>query len=133
MQYLNYAYLYTPVNGVCMVASQSQGQIKRIDLGDGVWAEVVSDKYNPLIKRRELDLVIHHELKPTPMRINLRLQIAEILGVEIQKVYVRSIETEYGIGRSKARIHIYDTVERAKEFEPPYIIDRNGGISPFEE
>ena len=114
-----------------MTASQSQ--VKRIELEDGVWAEVVGDKYNPLIKRREIDLVVYHELKPTPMRINLRLQMAEVLGVDIQRVYVRSIQTEYGIGRSKARVHVYDSVERAKAFEPSYIIDRNGGISPFEE
>jgi len=105
----------------------------RVDLGEGVWAEVVSDKYNPLIKRRELILRIHHELKPTPMRINLRLGIAERLGVDVKRVYVRSVRTEYGRGVSTARIHVYDSVERAKSFEPEYIIERNGGVDPFGE
>ena len=106
---------------------------KRIDLEEGVWAEVVRDFYNPIIKRRELDLVIHHVTKPTPMRINLRLAISERFGAPIERVYVRSIETEYGIGRSRARVHIYDSAERAKQFEPKHIIDRNGGVNPFEE
>ncbi|MEB3847115.1 MAG: 30S ribosomal protein S24e [Desulfurococcales archaeon] len=109
------------------------GQIARIDLGDGVWAEVIEDKYNPLIKRRELKLQLHHELKSTPMRINVRLGISEKLGVDIQRVYVRKIETEYGIGISIAEVHIYDTVDRALAFEPKYVIDRNGGVNPFEE
>jgi len=107
--------------------------VKRIDFEDGVWGEIVEDKYNPLVKRRELIMVIHHVGKSTPMRINMRLAISEKYGVPIERVYVRNIKTEYGIGRSRARIHIYDTVERAKAFEPQHIIDRNGGINPFEE
>ncbi len=109
------------------------GQVTKIELGDGIWAEVLEDKYNPLIKRRELRLLIHHEMQSTPMRINVRMAVAESLGAEIQRVYVRKIESHYGIGQSIAEVHIYDTVERALEFEPQYIIDRNGGVNPFEE
>lgn len=101
---------------------------KRIDLGGGVWAEVVKEWYNPVIKRREVTLVIHHELKPTPMRFTVRTAVANAYGVEISRVYVREIRTEYGIGRSKAQVHIYDTKERALQFEPKYIIERNGGV-----
>ena len=108
-------------------------QLTRIELEDGVWAEVVEDKYNPLIKRREIKLLIHHELKSTPMRITLRMTLAEKFGVDITRLYVRSIRTGYGIGQSIAEIHIYDTVERALQFEPKHIIDRNGGVNPFEE
>lgn len=113
--------------------SSMSEQATRIDLGDGVWAEVLADKYNPLVKRRELTLLVHHEFKSTPMRINLRLALAEKFGVDIQRVYVRRIESEYGIGLSKAEVHIYDTLERALAYEPKYIIDRNGGVNPFEE
>ena len=111
----------------------AQSLARRISLDEGVYAEVVSERYNPLIKRRELDLVIHHELKPTPMRITLRMQLAEALGADVRLVYVRSIRTEYGIGRSRARVHVYESLDRVKAFEPQHIIDRNGGVSPFEE
>ena len=106
---------------------------KRIELEEGVWAEVMRDFYNPVIKRRELTLIIHHLLRPTPMRITLRLALSERLGVPVERIYVRNLRTEYGIGRTRAIIHIYDTVERALQFEPKHIIDRNGGVSPFEE
>jgi len=108
-------------------------QVARIELEDGVWAEVVRDYYNSLIRRREVTLLIHHELKPTPMRITLRMTLAEKFGVDITRLYVRKILTGYGIGQSIAEVHIYDTVERALQFEPQYIIDRNGGVNPFEE
>jgi small subunit ribosomal protein S24e len=101
---------------------------RRIDLGEGIWAEVVRDWYNPVIKRRELTLIIHHELKPTPMRFIVRMAVANAYGVEVSRVYVREIKTEYGIGRSRAQVHIYDTKERALQFEPQYVIERNGGV-----
>ncbi len=107
--------------------------VKTFELDDGSIARVIEDKYNPLIKRRELLLEIDHKLKSTPMRINLRLKVSEVYGVEIQRVYVKKIMTEYGRGVSKVRVNIYDTVERAKQIEPQYVIDRNGGINPFEE
>lgn len=110
-----------------------QGQVRRFELEDGSIAEVVRDFYNPLVGRRELTLRINHDLKPTPMRISLRLKVAEVYGVDISRVYVKSIRTEYGIGKSIARVNIYDSVDRVKEFEPEYIIERNGGINPFEE
>ncbi|MEB3774697.1 MAG: 30S ribosomal protein S24e [Desulfurococcales archaeon] len=110
-----------------------QGQAKRFELEDGSLAEVVRDFYNPLIGRRELTLRVSHVLKPTPMRISIRMKVAEVYGVDVSRVYVKSIRTEYGIGSSIVRVNIYDSVDRVKEFEPEYIIERNGGINPFEE
>ena len=101
---------------------------KIIDIGEGVWAEIIEDRYNPLIKRRELKLKINHVTKPTPMRITLRLTLAKALGVDVSRVYVRSIRTEYGIGRSIAEVHVYDSKDKVLEFEPKHIIERNGGI-----
>ena len=108
--------------------SAAQEQKRTIDLGDGVYAEVVEDRYNPLIRRRELKLRIIHVLKSTPMRIQVRLSVAKAYGVDVSRVYVRNIRTEYGIGRSIAEVHIYDEVERALAFEPKHIIERNGGV-----
>ena len=108
------------------MSGQVQG--KTIALGDGVVAEVVRDWYNPLVKRREVTLRINHMLKPTPMRIMLRMAVANAFGADVSRVYVRKIDTEYGMGVSIAEIHIYDTKERALQFEPQHIIDRNGGV-----
>jgi len=97
---------------------------------DGVKAEVEAEKYNPLIGRRELLLRLHHLLKPTPSRLQVRLAIAKLFDVDVARVYVRSIKTEYGAGISKAVVHVYDSVERALAFEPKHIIERNGGVNP---
>ncbi|KSW12616.1 30S ribosomal protein S24e [Pyrodictium occultum] len=96
-----------------------------VDLGEGYEVYVVRDWYNPLIKRRELDLVILHVGKPTPSRMKLRHAFSKALNVDVKRLYVRKVESEYGVGRSRVEIHVYDSPERALQFEPKYIIERN--------
>ena len=100
---------------------------KPIDLGleEGYEAYIVRDWYNPLIKRREIDILIRHVGKGTPSRIEIRMGVASALGVDVKRVYVRKLDTEYGLGETMAEVHVYDTVERALAFEPKYIRERN--------
>lgn len=95
-----------------------------IKIGDSE-AKVKKEKYNPLIGRLEIELEINHLLKPTPSRQEVRQAVASAYGVNLEKVYVRSLRTEYGAGITKATIHIYDSVERALSFEPKHIIKRH--------
>jgi len=97
---------------------------KAIKIGE-FSGEIVGEKYNPLIKRREVTIKITHIGNSTPSRGLVRTEVSKIYGVDINNVYVVKIETEYGIGVTTAYIHIYDSVERAKMFEPEYIIKRN--------
>ncbi len=102
-----------------------EGKPIDLGLGEGYEAYVVKDWYNPLIKRREVEIVLLHVGKSTPSRIQVRLGAAKAFGVDVKRLYVREIRTEYGVGRSKIVIHIYDTPERALKFEPKHIIERN--------
>ncbi|NOZ89117.1 MAG: 30S ribosomal protein S24e [Crenarchaeota archaeon] len=86
---------------------------------------VVRDWYNPLIKRRELDLLVLHVGKSTPSRMQLRYKLSKALGVDVKRLYIRSVQSEYGVGRSRVEVHVYDTPELALEFEPKHIIERN--------
>ncbi|HIP85436.1 MAG TPA: 30S ribosomal protein S24e [Pyrodictium sp.] len=108
---------------------------RRIDLGlgEGYEAYLVSERYNPLIKRKELEIVVVHVGKPTLERRGLRGQIAQAFGVDVKNVYVRKIETEYGVGRTRVEVHIYDSLERALQFEPAHIICRNMLPEEFEQ
>lgn len=101
------------------------GKKLEVDLGEGYEIYAVKDWYNPLIKRRELDVIILHVGKPTPSRMKLRYAFSRALGVNVKRLYIRKVLSEYGVGRTKAEIHVYDTPERALQFEPKYIIERN--------
>ncbi len=107
--------------------SETQSQ-KKIPLGEGYEAVVVEEKYNPLIRRKELKVIVHHVGKGTPSRLELRSAIANAYNVDEERVYIRSILSEFGIGRTRVQVHIYDSPERAKEFEPEHIIKRHAGM-----
>ena len=96
-----------------------------IDIGDGVSVEIVKEKDNRLIGRRELSVFIHHVGKGTPAIPVLRTKLSQKLDVNIGCIYIRKLQTEYGIGRSLGIVHIYDSPNKARSFEPEYIIDRN--------
>jgi len=97
---------------------------RTINIGEFV-GEIIEEKYNPLIKRREVTIKVVHIGKSTPSRGLVRLEIAKHYGVDVNNVYVKKIDTEYGIGVSKIHVHVYDSYERARQFEPEYIIKRN--------
>ncbi len=101
---------------------------RKIELGEGYNVTVVSEQYNPLIKRRELVLLIHHIGKGTPERMMLREAVAKAYQVDEEQVYVRKLVSEFGMGATRAFVHIYDSPDRAKEFEPEYIRKRHTGM-----
>ncbi len=99
---------------------------KRLEVDmEGYEFYVIRDWYNPLIKRRELDLLVLHVGKSTPSRMQLRYKLSKALGVDVKRLYIRSVQSEYGVGRSRVEVHVYDTPELALEFEPKHIIERN--------
>jgi len=89
--------------------------------------EILDSRVNKLVGRRELVVRVSHWPQGTPPRKALREHVAKLLGVDPELVYVRKIRTEYGMCESLARVHVYDSVERALSFEPEYIVKRNRG------
>lgn len=92
---------------------------------DGISAEIIEDRRNNIIGRRELRIRLEHIGSSTPKRTELRTKLADALGVAAERVIVRSLESTYGVGASLAEVHVYDTPERLKRFEPEYVLKRN--------
>lgn len=80
---------------------------------------------NKLLGRREVVALIIHQGASTPTRQQIREAVAAQLGVEPNMVYVRKIATEFGLGASRAEVHVYSSEDAAKAVEPLYIIARN--------
>uniref|UniRef100_A0A7C1T199 Small ribosomal subunit protein eS24 n=1 Tax=Thermofilum pendens TaxID=2269 RepID=A0A7C1T199_THEPE len=95
---------------------------------------VVFDRYNKLVGRRELRVALSHEGRGTPSRKEVIEALRNHLKLpESQVIIVKKLLTEYGMGRSTALIHVYDSMERAKMFEPAYILRRHGMVEEREE
>jgi len=87
--------------------------------------EVIQDRKNPLLNRRELDLLIAYE-SSTPKREDVRNALSEKYGVEAERIIVEKMESLFGTNKARAHVHIYDTVDDAKKYERKHILRRHG-------
>jgi len=87
--------------------------------------KIVSEKENPLLKRKEVCFQIEHAQTGTPSRLEVRKAVAKILKTDMDLVYVQKFETKTGGFTAVGTANVYDSVEQAKFVEPEYIIKRN--------
>ncbi|MEM3597266.1 MAG: 30S ribosomal protein S24e [Candidatus Bathyarchaeia archaeon] len=95
---------------------------------------IVSEKKNPLLKRREVHFQIKHDQTgSTPQRLEIRKAVADALKVNVELVFIKKIETKTGTQIATGLANVYDSVEHAKLVEPEYIINRNAPREKKEE
>ena len=87
--------------------------------------KVKQDKYNPLLKRKELAVEVEHEKAGSPSRVSLREAVASKVSTKIENVFVLDIETRTGSQTSMCTVQVYDDPETAKATVPKYIQTRN--------
>ncbi len=85
---------------------------------------VENERYNPLLKRREVYCRLSFDGK-TPSRAEVRAKIAGLMNAELERVIVDYIKTEFGKTEARCYVKIYDTVEDLKSIEEDHIIERN--------
>ena len=95
--------------------------------------EIVNQKENKLIERLEISAVINHQGEAVPKRESVLAKIAAQLNKERNQVVLIKMESTYGLGKSDALIHVYETAERAKLIERPYLLKRSGIMAAKEE
>ena len=61
----------------------------------------------------------------TPNRSEVRREIAVLFKADIDRVWVRQIETRSGTNTAVGLAHVYDDAAKAYEVEPEHIIKRN--------
>jgi len=87
--------------------------------------EVIQDRKNPLLNRRELDILVIYE-SGTPKRDEVREELSKKYGVEKERIIIEKMESLFGANKAKAHIHIYDSIEHAKMYERKHILRRHG-------
>ena len=94
---------------------------------------ITDDKYNPLIKRKEITGVIDHINEVTPDRESARSKIAALLNTDVEHVVLQSIIGHFGSTTSKFLIHLYDDEETKMKYEAVHILKRNKLIEEKKE
>ncbi|MCD6278738.1 MAG: 30S ribosomal protein S24e [Desulfurococcales archaeon] len=85
---------------------------------------VIRERDNKVIGRLEVYCIITHVGRGTPSRKELIEVMSSLYSKPPELVVVKYIRSDYGIGRSRVKVHIYESVERLKSFEPEYILKR---------
>ncbi|WP_290725900.1 30S ribosomal protein S24e [Archaeoglobus sp.] len=85
---------------------------------------VEKERYNPLLKRREVYCRLSFEGK-TPSRSEVRAKIAGLMNAEPERAVVDYIKTEFGKTEARCYVKIYDTIEDLQKIEEEHIIERN--------
>ena len=87
--------------------------------------KMISEKNNPVLKRKEIKVEITHEKGGTPDRIAIRDFLASQLKEKPQNLYIIKVEGKTGSDSSVCQAEIYESKELADEILPKYINTRN--------
>jgi ribosomal protein S24E len=87
--------------------------------------EILEEKTNPVVGRREAKMLVHHEGAGTPDRLTVRKLASDHFKTSFDRVYVRSISTRTGGSSALCAVEVYEDAASAKNFVPAYIKNRN--------
>lgn len=85
--------------------------------------ELTSIKDNPLLDRREINFEIH--VAATPNRVEVRNKLAAMLNTDLDRVWVRKMETKSGTHRTVGLAHVYNEAADPLKMEPKHIVGRS--------
>ncbi|MFX0122254.1 MAG: 30S ribosomal protein S24e [Candidatus Hodarchaeota archaeon] len=86
---------------------------------------IIQEKYNPLIGRKEVDVLLTHLGEITPTREIVRAKVAALLNTDLDHVVIQSIQGHFGEPRSRVIVHCYDNAKDVFVFEPKFRLKRN--------
>jgi ribosomal protein S24E len=80
---------------------------------------ISEEKKNPFLKRKELTVDIDHESEASPSKAAVQQYLAKELKTEAEKIEIKSIFTDAGMPRSKARVFAWEEAPAKKEAPKP--------------
>jgi len=87
--------------------------------------EIVEEKKNPLINRKEITFKIDHFGKGTPNRMDVKIKLSAMLGSKEKLTIIKKLKTHFGTADLFGVVYIYENTEDLKYYEPFHIQVRN--------
>jgi len=82
--------------------------------------EIMKDRNNPLLDRREIEFRIMHNGEGTPSRADVCKELAKRLNIEEDKIFIPHIKTETGRGVTRGFALIFMNGIKLSQIEPRY-------------
>lgn len=86
--------------------------------------EILNEKENPLLKRKEFEVKIIHD-GATPSMAEIRKKIAASKDIAKGTMIIESFKPRYGSMEAHGTVKVYQTKERALEIEPKHRLIKN--------
>ena len=94
--------------------------------------EIIERKENPVLDRVELTFQWNHSGEATPSLSQMRDAAAKAEpGADKQLVFVKNVNTRFGMSRTSGMALIYGAAEAAS-IEPDYVIERHKSLNENE-
>jgi small subunit ribosomal protein S24e len=93
-------------------------------MGIEMKVEIVDKVENPLLKRAELKFRVDHAGAPTPKRLEVRPQLAALLGVAEDLVVIDKFSSTHGRQVASGIARTYVSKEQLEKIEPKYLLKR---------
>ncbi|MEJ2250323.1 MAG: 30S ribosomal protein S24e [Candidatus Lokiarchaeota archaeon] len=87
--------------------------------------EILEEKNNPLIDRKEIEFKIENFGEGTPNRMDVKNKLAAMEGANNKLTIIRKLKTHYGDSYIIGKAMIYGNPDDLKFFEPFHIKARN--------
>jgi ribosomal protein S24E len=87
--------------------------------------QILDERANPLLARREVRLVIQHLGAGTPDRVTVRKMASDHYKTSMEQVYVRSIATRTGGSNAVCIVEVYDKPQVKGKSVPAFVKNRN--------
>ncbi|MFW9949751.1 MAG: 30S ribosomal protein S24e [Candidatus Thorarchaeota archaeon] len=87
--------------------------------------EIIEEKKNPLINRKEITFRVEHFGAGTPNRLEIKKKIAAMKNASEKLTIIRKIYNTYGYSSNTGIANIYESSKDLQFFEPFYIRVRN--------
>ena len=87
--------------------------------------EILSEKENKPIARKEIAFKIDHAGASTPSREDIRAKLVAQFDADSSAVLVSTLNTHYGIGVTEGSIHIYSDPEQMKRIALDHMVKRH--------
>ncbi len=87
--------------------------------------EILSEKENKPLARKEIAFKIDHAGASTPSREDIRAKLVAQFDADASAVLVSTLNTHYGIGVTEGSIHIYSDPEQMKRIALDHMVKRH--------
>lgn len=87
--------------------------------------EILKEKENKPLARKEIEFRVDHTGTTTPSRVDIRAKIMAQYNADSAAVVIKKLNTKYGSGKTEGFARVYDTPEQMNRIELTHIIKRH--------